>query len=70
MAFVTKDKFGNNKMVVSLKDKKGNGYPKGYGEIKGKLYKFEYSDAKKDGVEGWVSVTEVSKRDNSNRKGL
>lgn len=69
MAFVTKDKFGNTKMVIGLKDKKGSGFPKGYGEIKGKLYKFEVSEANKDGIEKWVTVTEVEKKQN-NRRGL
>lgn len=66
MSFVTQDKFGNDRMVVGLKDKKGNGFPKGFAKIGGKLFKIEYSESNKEGVEGWVTITKTKKRNTSN----
>lgn len=59
------DRFGNEYIVVGCKDKKGTGFPKGYIEIKGQLYKLEPSDAQKDGVEMWVKVTKINKQKKS-----
>lgn len=58
---VTKDRFGNNCMIVGLKDN-GKGYPKGFIEIKGTLYKLEYSDSKKDPVLCWLKFTEMPRQ--------
>lgn len=62
------DKFGNSYAVVSCKDKKGTGFPKGFIEIKGKLYKLEPSPSQKEGVDMWIRVTEMKKQ-NSNSFG-
>ena len=59
---ISTDKFGNPYQVIGMKDKKGTGFPKGYVELCGKLYKIEVSDSKKDGVEAWVRVTQVKKQ--------
>lgn len=59
------DRFGNPQVVVGLKDKKGTGFPKGYIEIKGTLYKITISDSKKEGVEAWVTLTQMPKQRNS-----
>ncbi|RKQ43130.1 hypothetical protein BXY85_3749 [Roseivirga pacifica] len=56
------DKFGNTYAVVGCKDKKGTGFPKGYIEIKGQLYKLEPSDSQKDGVACWIRVTKMNNR--------
>ncbi len=70
MAIYKQDKFGNNQAIVALQDKKGNGYPKGYVKIKNKLYRVETASSNKDGVEAWVTLTEVSKRGNSRNGSL
>ncbi|MFN5771563.1 hypothetical protein [Flavobacterium sp.] len=56
---ISTDRFGNPYQVVGLKDTKGTGFPKGYAELGGKLYKIEVSDSKKEGVEAWVRITRV-----------
>ena len=56
------DRFGNPFQLVGMRDKKGNGFPFGYAELKGQLYKVEVCESKKDGVESWVKITKVSKR--------
>lgn len=56
------DRFGNEQVVVGLKDKKGSGFPKGYLEISGQLYKITTSRSNKDGVEEWVTVTKMKKQ--------
>lgn len=58
---VSTDRFGQAYQVIGCKDKKGTGFPKGYIELKGKLYKLEPSNANKDGVDMWIRVTEVKK---------
>lgn len=58
------DRFGNPQVVVGLKDKKGTGFPKGYIEIKGTLYKITTSPSNKDGVHEWVTLTQMSKQNN------
>mgnify|MGYP000364261049 CR=1 FL=1 len=58
------DKFGNKYTVVGCKDKKGDGFPKGYIELSGKLYKLEPSKSNKEGVDVWIRVTEVKKQPN------
>lgn len=62
---VSLDRFGNNYQVIGCKDKKETGFPKGYIELKGVLYKLEPSEAKKDGVDYWVKVTEMKKQQRS-----
>ena len=64
-AFISTDKFGNAFQVIGCKDPKATGFPKGYVELGGKLYKLEPSVAKKDGVEVWIKVTAVKKRPTS-----
>lgn len=59
---ISTDKFGNPYQIIGMKDKKGTGFPRGYVELGGKLYKIEVSDSKKDGVEAWVRVTQVKKQ--------
>ncbi|NER13540.1 hypothetical protein GWK08_08840 [Leptobacterium flavescens] len=61
MAYMTKDRFGNDKIIVSLKDKKGSGYPKGYLETHTGLWKVEVSKSNKEGIEGYVSLTKVNR---------
>lgn len=56
------DRFGNEQVVISLKDKKGTGFPKGYFEIGNQLFKVTTSPSKKDGVEEWVTVTKMKKQ--------
>ncbi len=58
--YVSKDRFGNNCLVIGLKDN-GKGFPRGYIEIKNQFFKVEYSDSKKDGVLGWLKFTEMPK---------
>lgn len=68
MAFkarITNDRFGNPYQVIGCKDKKGTGFPKGYVELGGKLYKLEPSPASKEGVEVWIKVTAVKKQTQS-----
>ena len=62
------DRFGNTYELVSCKANR-NGYPVGYVEIKGQLYKVEPSPASngKEDRRGreimyWVKVTKVEKR--------
>jgi len=61
MASVTKDRFGNDQMIIGLKDKKGTGFGKGYFEVKGTLFKVEVSPARKEGVTDWVKITKVDR---------
>lgn len=56
------DRFGNPFQVIGCRDKKGNGFPVGYVELGGKLYKLEPSQANKDGVDTWIRVTAVKKQ--------
>ncbi len=63
--YISKDKFGNEYQVVGCKDKKETGFPKGFIEIKGQLYKLEPSESKKEGVEVWIKVTKMEKRKTS-----
>lgn len=62
--FIKNDRFGNPFQVVGCKPNKG-GYPVGYAELSGKLYKIEPSESKKDGVDMWVKITQVKKNQNS-----
>lgn len=55
------DRFGNPQAVVGLKDKKNTGYPKGFVEIKGDLYKVTTSPSNKEGVAEWVTLTKMPK---------
>lgn len=56
------DRFGNPQVVVGLKDKKGTGYPVGYIEIGGQLFKVTTSPSNKEGVLEWVTLTKMAKR--------
>jgi hypothetical protein len=55
------DRFGNEQVVVGLKDKKGTGYPKGYIEIGNQLFKITTSPSNKEGVHEWVTLTKMKK---------
>lgn len=55
------DRFGNEQVVVGLKDKKGTGFPKGYIEIGNQLFKITTSSSNKDGVHEWVTLTKMKK---------
>jgi hypothetical protein len=59
--FIKTDRFGNPFQVIGCKPNKG-GFPVGYVELGGKLYKLEPSDSQKDGVAAWVRVTQVKKQ--------
>ena len=61
------DRFGNQFTVVGCKDKKASGYPKGYVEIAGQLYRLEPSRANKEGVDMWIRVTKMQKRSSGSR---
>lgn len=67
MAKFTKDNFGNDQMVVGLKDNK-NGFATGYIEIGNKAYRVQISDAKKDGISYWLSFTKVQKKEDIKKK--
>jgi hypothetical protein len=58
------DRFGRQFTRVGARDKKGNGYAKGYVEIKGKLYQIEVGPSQKEDVEYWLTVTEMPKNNN------
>ena len=58
---ISTDRFGNPYQVVGCKDKKGNGFPVGYVELGGKLYKLEPSESQKEGTALWIRVTQVKK---------
>lgn len=62
------DRFGNPQAIVGMKDKKGNGFPYGFVEIKGTLYKVEVSNSNKEGVEAWVKITKVTPRAKNNQR--
>ena len=59
---ISTDRFGNPYQLIGCKYVKGTGFPKGYIELGGKLYKLEPSEAKKDGVDVWIKVTQVKKQ--------
>lgn len=74
MAYANKDRFGNDYTVVGCYDKKGKGYPVGYVELKGQLYKIEPSEAQKDkqnrkgeDLLSWVKITKVQKRSQASK---
>jgi len=65
------DKFGNPYELVSCKDKKGDGFSKGFVELKGQLYKIEPSMSSKGKVDKygnpvlyWVKITKMAARQN------
>ena len=55
------DRFGRPQAVIAIKDK-GEKMPRGYVEIKSKLYQVTVSDSKKEGVAAWVTLTEMDKK--------
>ncbi len=63
---ISVDKFGRMQILVSLKDKKDNGYSSGFAEIKNQLYKFTVSKSKKDGVNGWLTISQIKKQNFGN----
>lgn len=63
------NRFGEDEIIVGLKDKKGNGFPSGYFEFKGQLLKVTLSKANKEGVEAWVSITVKEKKATSFSRG-
>lgn len=56
-----RDRFGNEQVVIGLKDKKGTGFPKGYFEIGNQLFKVTTSRSNKEGTEEWVTITKMNK---------
>lgn len=58
--YIKNDRFGNPYQVIGCKPNKG-GFPVGYVELGGKLYKIEPSESQKEGVAMWVKVTAVKK---------
>lgn len=62
--YVKYDKQNRPYKLVSLKKNK-NGFPVGYVEIGGSLYKIDISPAKKEGVELWAKFTKLPRRQNS-----
>ena len=64
MAFMTYNKFGNEKMVVAIQPKKNKDFPYGYAELGGRLYKLTVTRAKKDGVDYWLTIEKAKKVDN------
>jgi hypothetical protein len=64
------DRFGNEQVVVGMKDKKGTGFPKGYIEINNQLYKITTSASNKEGVAGWVTLTKMKKNQGGNGFGV
>ena len=62
MARVRNDRFGNPSALVGCKPNK-NGFPVGYIEIGGKLFKLEPSQSNKEGVAAWIRVTQMQRRD-------
>jgi hypothetical protein len=59
-SYISNDRFGNPYQVIGCKPNKG-GYPVGYVELGGKLYKLEPSPSNKDGVQEWIKITQVKK---------
>lgn len=60
---VSKDRFGNDFVLVGCKPKKKNEkYSVGYVEIKGQLYKIEPTEAEKEGIMFWCKLTKLEKR--------
>lgn len=56
------DRFGNPFQVIACKDRKGRGFPSGVVEIGGNLYKLEPSSSNKEGVDAWIRVTKLARR--------
>lgn len=60
-ARIKTDRFGNPYQVIGCKDNR-NGYPVGYAELGGKLYKVEPSESKNEKYSHWVKLTLVKKQ--------
>jgi hypothetical protein len=58
------DKYGNEQVVIGLKDKTGSGYAKGFIEIGNSLFKVTTSPSNKEGVIEWVTLTKMKKQRN------
>jgi len=63
---ISSDRFGRPMIIVGLKDKKGNGFPKAYATLQNKMYKFEVTASNKDGVESWLKITKIEKKNFTN----
>lgn len=61
------DRFGQLTMLVACKPNK-NGYPVGYLEIGGKLYKLEPSQANKEGVLYWIKATQCKAKSGTTQR--
>ena len=61
---MSRDRFGNDQIVVGLKPKKGkpDSFPRGYFEMGNKLFKVTTSRSKRDDVVEWVTITIVEKQ--------
>ena len=64
--YVSTDRFGRPYTRTGAKDKKGNGFPRGYVTIGKDLYQIEVGPSKKEGVECWLTVTKMD-RNRQNR---
>lgn len=62
--YVRYDKQNRPYKLVGLKKNK-NGFPVGYVEMNGNLYKIDVSTSKKEGVELWIKFTKLPKRNNN-----
>ncbi len=58
---ISTDRFGNPYQLIGCKPNKG-GFPVGYVELGGKLYKIEPSESNKEGVAMWCKITLVKKQ--------
>lgn len=59
---VKTDRFGNAYQLIGCKPNK-NGYAVGYMKIGNATYKIEPSTSNKEGVDAWVKVTRMKKRE-------
>lgn len=60
--YAKNDRFGNPYILVGCKEN-SKGFPVGYAEINGGMYKIEPSSSNKDGVAAWVRITKMQKRE-------
>ena len=62
--YVKNDRFGNPYQLIGCKPNK-NGFPVGYVELGGKLYKLEPSLSNNEKYSHWIKVTAVRKQSKS-----
>lgn len=60
--FWRQNRFGQEELVLAIRDKKKNGFPYGYVNIGGKVYKVFVNNANKDGVSYWVKFVKTNFR--------